>query len=154
MRFFGAPSGLSTAASAVRPGEVKRALPTLQARNRVLDGVRLEVLGLSVGQVPGLVDVLLVEEEDPRIGGVAVGQVHEVAGFAPRRFDQLLDSCRHRVFLAGLRRPLCRYHVRHTPRLPRGMDRERAAAVEPDRLGDRLVAPVLEDLERGGVTGV
>src|SRR4051812_3778518 len=92
---------------------VELALAIEQARDRVVEAEALEVLGLGVRGVGGLVDVLLVDEELGRVLRVAVGDVDERPLLRARGLDELGEAAGDLVLLARLRDPRHRDGVGH-----------------------------------------
>jgi hypothetical protein len=86
---------------------VEGALAVGEHGDRLLQRELLEVRRGAVGGVRVLVLVDLEQAEDPRLGGVLVGLVEDVAGLLARRRGQLVDGVADDVLLTGLGGPGC-----------------------------------------------
>src|SRR3954453_2100788 len=81
--------------------------------DRVLLDQAREVLGVLMGLVARLVDVLLIEEEQVRVLLGALRLVEAAAGLRPRRRRHLLDHLEQAIRLARVRTPLGGNDVGH-----------------------------------------
>src|SRR4051794_7110287 len=89
-----------------------------QFRDRLLLHEPREVLGVLMGLVAGLVDVLLVEVEQARVLGRPLGLVEDVARLGARGRRHLADDLEQPALLALLRPPLRGDDVGHLVTLP------------------------------------
>src|SRR5215211_280886 len=85
-----------------------------ETRDGVAQPVALEVLGVDVGLVRGLVRVLLVYEEDAWVARVAMGNVELHAGLGARGLEQPPERGGHRPLLSVLRGPGDAHGVGHS----------------------------------------
>src|SRR5437588_650710 len=111
------------------PGLVEAPFAGFEPRYRVPESKPLKVLAGEMRVVGSLVSILLIEEEDPRVLGIAMRLVENHTGLLSRGRGQLLNRRRDRGLLTLFCRPFGRHHVGHDSSLSRYPRYERSGSM-------------------------